>query len=42
MVGDSRIIAVSFTDLLVGLLANEGKREYWREPDFKYLGDAYD
>lgn len=40
--GDCPIIAFSFTDLLIGLLENEGTREYWKEPDFKYLGDAYD
>jgi hypothetical protein len=39
--GDSHIIALSFTDLLTDLLKNEG-REYWTEPDFPYLGDAYD
>jgi hypothetical protein len=40
--GECPIIALSFTNLLIDLLANEGRREYWTEPDFKYLGDAYD
>lgn len=42
LIGDSSIIATSFTDLLRRLLANEGRYWYWLERDFVSLGDAYD
>lgn len=41
MRGYSPIIATSFTDLLLRLLANRGQQWYWERPDFN-LGDAYD
>jgi hypothetical protein len=40
--GSSPIIALSFTDLLVRLLENQGRHWYWCRPDFNSLGDAYD
>jgi len=39
---DSQIIAKSFTDLLVQLLANRGRHWYWLQPKFRSLGKAYD
>jgi hypothetical protein len=40
--GSCAVVAVSFTDLLVRLLAAEGGHWYWAEPGFVSLGDAYD
>lgn len=40
--GSSSVIALSFSDLLVQLLASRGSHWYWLEPDFVSLGDAYD
>lgn len=40
--GDTPIIAKSFTELLIRLLANKGEAEYWRQSGFELLGDAYD
>jgi hypothetical protein len=40
--GDSAIIATSFTDLLMHLLANRGQHWYWLEPGFQTLGRPYD
>ncbi|MBY8913523.1 SMI1/KNR4 family protein [Bacillus sp. YC2] len=42
IVGETQIIATSFTDLIQRLLNNEGQHWYWLEKDFDYLGDAYD
>jgi len=42
LVGDSKVVATSFTDLLVRLVGNGGRHWYWVEPDFVDLGDAYD
>ena len=39
--GYCAIVAVSFTDLLSRLLANQGSHWYWLQPRFKRLGDAY-
>ncbi|WP_285397700.1 SMI1/KNR4 family protein [Lysinibacillus sp. fls2-241-R2A-57] len=41
VVGDSKIIAFSFTELLDRLLQNEGQYWYWLNEHFN-LGDAYD
>jgi antitoxin YokJ len=41
MKGYAPIIADTFTDLLVRLLANKGDGWYWKQPDFE-LRDAYD
>lgn len=42
LVGESQIIATSFTDLLERLIDNKGQYWYWLRDDFKSLGDAYD
>lgn len=42
LVGESQIIATSFTDLLERLVQNKGKYLYWLKSDFVSLGDAYD
>lgn len=42
LVGESQIIATSFTDLLERLLNNKGQYWYWLKDDFISLGDAYD
>lgn len=42
LVGESQIIATSFTDLLERLLNNKGEYWYWLKNDFTSLGDAYD
>lgn len=42
LVGDCAIVAKCFTDLLTNLYASKGQSIYWTEPDFQYLGDAYD
>lgn len=42
LVGESQIIATSFTDLLERLLKNKGQYWYWLKSDFQLLGDAYD
>lgn len=42
LVGDSTVVAESFTDLLGRLIANSGGHWYWLEADFQSLGDAYD
>ena len=41
-VGDSPIVATTFTDFLVRMLNNNGKHWYFLQPDFISLGDAYD
>lgn len=42
LVGESQIIATSFTDLLENLIKNKGQYWYWLKSDFESLGDAYD
>lgn len=42
LVGESQIIATSFTDLLERLIKNKGQHWYWLKDDFNYFGDAYD
>jgi hypothetical protein len=42
VVGNTPIIATSFTDLLFRLLANRGEHPYWLAHGFVSLGDAYD
>lgn len=42
LVGESQIIATSFTDLLERLINNRGQYWYWLRDDFVNLGDAYD
>ena len=42
LVGDTPIIARSFTELLERLLDNRGSRPYWLRDDFEGMGDAYD
>jgi hypothetical protein len=42
LIGESRIVAVSFSDLLRRLLDNEGSEWYWLSSTFEDLGDAYD
>ena len=42
LVGESTVIATSFTDLLSRLIANAGRHWYWLEAGFRSLGDAYD
>ncbi len=42
VVGGTPVIATSFTDLLLRLLANRGEHPYWLAPGFVSLGDAYD
>lgn len=42
MPGYSPIIARSFTELLAGLLANQGRHWYWLQPGFTPVGDAYE
>lgn len=41
VVGESQIIAVSFTDLLLRLFNAGGAYPYWLRSDFVSLGDAY-
>lgn len=42
VVGESQIIALSFTELLKNLVNNSGDYWYWLKDDFIQLGDAYD
>lgn len=42
VVGESSIIALSFTDLLERLIKNKGQYWYWLQDDFASLGDAYE
>jgi hypothetical protein len=42
LVGDSAIIALSFTELLHQLFQYKGKRIFWLDDNFITLGDAYD
>jgi hypothetical protein len=42
LVGESQIIATSFTDLLERLINNKGQYWFWLRDDFNPLGDAYD
>lgn len=42
LVGDTPIIALSFTELLTRLYVKRGQHWYWLQPDFVSLGDAYD
>lgn len=42
IVGESRVVATCFTDLLEHLLTGGGRRWFWLEPEFQDLGDAYD
>ncbi|MDG5471420.1 SMI1/KNR4 family protein [Jeotgalibacillus sp. ET6] len=42
LVGESRIIALSFTGLLDALIHNKGQYWYWLKDDFNSPGDAYD
>jgi hypothetical protein len=41
-VGDTPIIARSFTELLQRLFENRGAYPYWLRDDFQRIGDAYD
>ena len=41
LVGESQIIATSFTDLLERLIKTKGQYWYWLRSDFIALGDAY-
>lgn len=42
VVGESTIVAKSFTELLSQLFGNQGKSLFWLNSDFVYIGDAYD
>jgi hypothetical protein len=42
LVGESTVVATSFTDLLERLITNAGRHWYWLEAGFQSLGDAYD
>ncbi|AFJ61907.1 conserved hypothetical protein, phage SPbeta [Bacillus velezensis YAU B9601-Y2] len=42
IVGETQVIATSFTDLIQRLLENKGEHWYWLRDDFSTLGDAYD
>lgn len=42
LVGEMRVIATSFTDLLTRLYENRGQYWYWLQSDFVSLGDAYE
>jgi hypothetical protein len=42
LVGDTPIIALSFTELLTHLYEKRGQYWYWLQPGFVSLGDAYD
>ncbi|MCX7571380.1 SMI1/KNR4 family protein [Tumebacillus sp. DT12] len=42
IVGETQIIALSFTELLENLIRNKGRYWYWLEDDHVSLGDAYD
>lgn len=42
IVGETQVIASSFTDLIQRLLENKGKHWYWLRDDYVSLGDAYD
>lgn len=41
VVGSCPIIATSFEELLLNLVKSRGESLYWLEPDFVFLGDAY-
>ncbi|SDS47382.1 SMI1 / KNR4 family (SUKH-1) [Paenibacillaceae bacterium GAS479] len=41
-VGNTDIIASSFTNFLTQLVNNESGYWYWLEDDFEYIGDAYE
>ncbi|MDY7224713.1 SMI1/KNR4 family protein [Halalkalibacterium halodurans] len=42
IVGETQVIATSFTDLLERLIDNQGQHWYWLQDTFEDLGDAYD
>lgn len=42
IVGETKIVAMSFTELLQGLFENRGEYLYWLRDGFRELGDAYD
>lgn len=42
LVGEMPVVSKSFNDLLSQLYLSKGKRNFWLESDFSYLGDAYD
>lgn len=42
IIGESMIIAMSFTELVKRLIDNRGEYFYWLKQDFISLGDAYD
>ncbi|QHW32810.1 SMI1/KNR4 family protein [Paenibacillus rhizovicinus] len=42
LVGNTPVIARSFTELLERLLANKGQYWYWLDEGFEPLGDAYE
>lgn len=42
LMGDCAIVSRCFTDLLDHLYEARGSSVFWTEPDFQYLGDAYD
>ncbi|ERN51963.1 SMI1/KNR4 family protein [Alkalihalophilus marmarensis] len=41
LVGETQVIATSFTDLFERLIENKGQYWYWLKNDFDSLGDAY-
>jgi len=42
LVGDTKIVSLSFKDLLYNLYKTKGKYLFWEKEDFVSLGDAYD
>ncbi len=40
--GECKVIAKSFSDMVVNLLSKESYGKYWLDDDFVSLGDAYD
>ncbi len=42
VVGECRILALTFESLLDQLLKGQGDYWYWLQDDFEFLGDAYD
>jgi hypothetical protein len=42
IIGESKVVAESFTEFLESLVRAGGQHWYWLQPDFPDLGDAYD
>lgn len=40
--GQTPVVALSFSELVIRLINNNGNHPYWLQPDFAPLGDAYD